>query len=559
MEYYGILTMLPNLVCAIVALWISYKVYRGPSTSYRVALFAMFIFVALTALVLGAERLVQQIDHFLLLVVLEYASETGMIVCLVHFVINYTGHGDWLTRARQALIVLPGMAVVMLNATNHWHGLFYNDAGLVVKGGVAIIDAQYGPLFILWAGYFMSALILCIILLYTSLQYSSSHRRRTTGSFIMSLAIIVLGSLTYILYQNENPLLDILSITLTMAALAIFFGERNFTSTDAELVTARETIHGIEDAILVVNNDIRAVFANQQGQRLLDTNREVLLQRASARNLSLPMGINKWESALNVDGEPHHYSITTSDIIKNGKAIAAVLVFNDITDRKRMEDDIRRSNRALGTLNQIVRHDIRNDLTAIWGYLELLQATELNDRQSYPVRKMKDKARSADSHLSFAKAQQSIGCHMAVWQDLELMVREALDLVDTENVEVEMDVSGIKLLADPMLPNVFHSLADNSVRHGERVTRITIRAEQDESGLNIIWQDDGAGVRAEDKERIFDPGFGRNTGEGLYIAREVLLMTDASIREEGEPGKGARFVIDFPSSRFIMSTKNGSQ
>jgi len=88
------------------------------------------------------------------------------------------------------------------------------------------------------------------------------------------------------------------------------------------------------------------------------------------------------------------------------------------------------------------------------------------------------------------------------------------------------------------------------VRHGDKATRVAVHAENTMTGLSIIWEDDGVGVPPENKQLIFSRGFGDNTGFGLYIAQEILSMTGFSISEEGEPGKGARFVIRVPSGWF---------
>jgi signal transduction histidine kinase len=62
----------------------------------------------------------------------------------------------------------------------------------------------------------------------------------------------------------------------------------------------------------------------------------------------------------------------------------------------------------------------------------------------------------------------------------------------------------------------------------------------------FVCEDDGDGIPVEDKERIFDWGFGKNTGFGLAISREILGITGITIRETGVPGKGARFEMAVP-------------
>jgi len=202
---------------------------------------------------------------------------------------------------------------------------------------------------------------------------------------------------------------------------------------------------------------------------------------------------------------------------------------------------------GLNTLNQIVRHDIKNDLTALGGYLDLLEATELNARQKELIGKMAERAHSADDHLIFAKEKQSIGAVTTAWQDVQATIDNAVSHVDLKGIIVDSRLHNVKLLADPMLPNVFFCLADNTVRHGGRAQNIIIRGEETKTGLSIIWEDDGVGVPSEEKEIIFNRGVGHNTGEGLFLVREILSMTGFSISEEGKPGAGARFVIRVPS------------
>ncbi|PKG32904.1 HAMP domain-containing sensor histidine kinase, partial [Methanoregula sp.] len=97
---------------------------------------------------------------------------------------------------------------------------------------------------------------------------------------------------------------------------------------------------------------------------------------------------------------------------------------------------------------------------------------------------------------------------------------------------------------------VFFNLIDNSIRHGEHVTEIHVTTRPSGDDLVIIWEDNGAGINAEDKEHIFRRGFGKNTGLGMFLAREILSLTNILIRETGEPGKGALFEITVPGGAY---------
>ncbi|MCX6690757.1 MAG: ATP-binding protein [Methanoregula sp.] len=62
----------------------------------------------------------------------------------------------------------------------------------------------------------------------------------------------------------------------------------------------------------------------------------------------------------------------------------------------------------------------------------------------------------------------------------------------------------------------------------------------------IVCKDDGNGVPQDEKENIFKRGFGKNTGLGLFLSREILSITGITITENGVPGNGAHFEIIVP-------------
>ena len=66
----------------------------------------------------------------------------------------------------------------------------------------------------------------------------------------------------------------------------------------------------------------------------------------------------------------------------------------------------------------------------------------------------------------------------------------------------------------------------------------------------LIIGDNGIGIPTELKKEIFEPGMMRNRGLGLFLAKEILSITDLTIEENGVPGKGARFEIHVPLECF---------
>ncbi|HSV42828.1 MAG TPA: ATP-binding protein, partial [Methanomassiliicoccales archaeon] len=136
----------------------------------------------------------------------------------------------------------------------------------------------------------------------------------------------------------------------------------------------------------------------------------------------------------------------------------------------------------------------------------------------------------------------------AEWRNVEGMVRTAFHFHDLGSTAVECDLKGLEVFTDKMFVNIFFNLADNSLRHAEGLKRIRLGHRVDGEDLFIVFEDDGVGIPQEQKELIFERGYGKNTGLGLYLAREIASLTGIKIIENGV--SGARFEMRIPGGKW---------
>ncbi len=102
------------------------------------------------------------------------------------------------------------------------------------------------------------------------------------------------------------------------------------------------------------------------------------------------------------------------------------------------------------------------------------------------------------------------------------------------------------MYADPLLPEVFDELIDNTFRYGMVLTTIRIGWQADANALILTFEDDGVGIPFSQKQRIFYDSVGR----GLVLAREILGATGITIEENGTPEQGARFSLSVPEGKY---------
>jgi signal transduction histidine kinase len=241
---------------------------------------------------------------------------------------------------------------------------------------------------------------------------------------------------------------------------------------------------------------------------------------------------------------------------------------HDITERKKLEQEkdyntqelqkisysLATANKKLNLLSSLTRHDINNQLNVQMGFLEILEDMPPGPDRDEFFQKVSIAAKRISAMIQFTKEYEEIGVHAPTWQDTHTLVDAAAKDAHFGDVKVKNDITdGTEVFADPLVVKVFYNLMDNAVRYGGKIT--TIRFFDLESGDEhlIVCEDDGNGVVAAEKEKIFERGFGKNTGLGLALSRVILSITGITIIENGGPGKGARFEITVPKGAWRMA------
>ena len=128
----------------------------------------------------------------------------------------------------------------------------------------------------------------------------------------------------------------------------------------------------------------------------------------------------------------------------------------------------------------------------------------------------------------------------------------AIKGLDLTGIDLNVrDLGKVEIFADPLFQKVFFNLIDNSLKYGgEKMKNIKISSHESDNRLVIVCEDNGLGISLKEKELIFKRGYGKNTGLGLFLIQEILAITGITIKETGEPGKGARFEILVPKESF---------
>jgi signal transduction histidine kinase len=226
----------------------------------------------------------------------------------------------------------------------------------------------------------------------------------------------------------------------------------------------------------------------------------------------------------------------------------------DITERKQVEQALQLANKKLNLMAEITRHDIRNKLTVLGGYLSLLKEYPPRSQATMYVDKLMETTTIIAQHIEFTRLYQNLGVVPPSWQNVQTVFLRACTHVELHQIQIRSDLENVEIFADPLLERVFYNQIDNTLRYGgPKKTYISLAAHETKDGLIITIEDDGVGIPPQDKEKIFRRGFGKNTGLGLFLAREILSITGISLSETGEYLQGARFDLFVPKGTYRFS------
>ncbi|MEP6810471.1 MAG: ATP-binding protein, partial [Chthoniobacterales bacterium] len=265
---------------------------------------------------------------------------------------------------------------------------------------------------------------------------------------------------------------------------------------------------------------------------------------------------------------------------QEGEMLGALMVLTDITALKRLEHQIRRSDRlaSLGTLSAGMAHEIKNPLVSIKTFAQLLperyQDADFRDTFSNLIGHEIDRIDSlVNQLLRFARPAKPLLKPMHVHEILEksLMLvghrlyQKEIKLSRAWNAEVDTIRADADQLEQVFL-NFFLNAMDAMKLGGELIVATEIRADERwlpneatslrgnaREVLRITVQDNGEGIKSEDIAHVFDPFFTTKdygTGLGLSVVHGIIQEHGGQIEVESEPAKGTSFHILLPLVRF---------
>ncbi len=338
--------------------------------------------------------------------------------------------------------------------------------------------------------------------------------------------------------------------------------EKNLALSESRYRTLIETIH---EGIWVMDHEGITTFVNPTmasmlgylpgeivGRHLFSFLDEEGITGLRGALADTQHGASRYDSRLICkDGTRIHVLFSFSHLPGNGNGHSGIIAgVMDISDRIMLEKALFQTGKKLSLITSVTRHDVLNLLNGLQMTVGMLEDSLTEPGNLKLLEKIKNTASGIEMQMLFSREFKEAGVNPPGWVDLDDTLHQSLLTTELDGVNVENDLTGLEVYADPLIRKVFSNLVDNAIRHGNGVSRIRFSYETRGEDVVIICEDDGAGVPEGIKKQIFNKYFGRNHGLGLYLIREILSIYGMTISETGKPGKGATFEIFVPGGTF---------
>jgi signal transduction histidine kinase len=530
-----------------------------------------------------------------------YFGSATLPVLWYEYVRIHVGGAEAVSRRRRlALWTVPAVTLALV-LTNGWHSLVWKQVYLDDAMGFVSLVNDHGPAFY---AFFLYAYVLILIgmsRLVAVARETSGTRQTQEVTLLVGAALPAVGGAIYAAPWNPFPQVNFPAVAFAAAAGTVAWSVVRHGLFTVVPVGWRAVVEQLDEAAIVLDEAGHVLAYNPAAEAYMSRD-PVTTYGADGRAVLHPTvataawppdgdgptpdgGTVTTRSIERIGEGVRHVEIRRSPLRDRGRRTGSVVVVRDVTDRRRREMRLQAQNERLDKFASVVSHDLRNPLSVARGYAELARETgeddhferidEAHDRIERIVTDLLVLAREGDVLGETEPVVLSAAAESA-WQSVDVGGDAEDDggtptLVVSDEATFEADPDRLRHLFENLFRNAVEhgarrasgrSAPGDSVEHGSTSSRQTANdavehgSTGDTTGSGALTvdvgvlpdggfyvADDGPGIPASVRERVFERGFSTDegTGLGLTIVEEIATAHGWEPSVDESAAGGARF------------------
>ena len=527
--------------------------YRdAPGAKYFVA---TIVCEGLWSTTYGLSLLVHDLELRYLFEIPIWASINFIGVFFLAFALAYTGRRSLLNSRWMAGLVGLQAVQTLVVATNPWHHVAWSDYTIDPVAGAATVSYTHQPwLFVNATVVILLIVAASLVLVDTFFSYGPLYRSQAAAVAI-SPAIPGAAFVVWLLGVGTSPPLNLtpflFPLHLAFDFYAFFWRDMFELAPAARRVGQRAVLDDLGSAVLIVDEERRVVDLNDAAREVLGTvDESAVLGDPLADVLPGvdPVGDDQTVS-LSPGGVTRQYAVTTAGLADAGGAeIGRTVLLQDVTRERRREQ-------RLSVLNRVLRHNLRNDLGVVRGFLGVgVERVEDDDLRG----QLETAAAKTDDVLALAEKARDVERAMAAGEDvapvaLAPVVRSvAADLREAypeATVTVAAPGDATVLGAERLLDAVVRNLVENALEHGppDGTVAVTVAAADDDTVVLTV-ADEGPGIAAHELDVLdaeSESALEHGSGLGLWVVNWGVASLGGRVEFDTD-GDGTTVTVELP-------------
>nr|WP_262917692.1 histidine kinase N-terminal 7TM domain-containing protein [Cognataquiflexum rubidum] len=579
MNIFSITLLVSGIIVAAISTVIIYRL----GDSVRWFAFTM-LFVSIWALGYGFELSVKSLEAMLFWIKIEYIGISMAPGTWLWFSIKYSGLEKYATPKIFFLIFLVPAITFLMVLTNEFHHLHYQEVTVDESGPFPLLAIKIGPWYYIHLSFFYISLFVGILILLYKFKNADTVFKKQNNLLVLAGLFPWAFNLIYLFGFRPFGHIDLTPYAFLIMYIFVGIALIRFDLFSIKPIARDKVFEVITKGILVFDPHFRIIDFNPHIGKILEQPLSFLIGKKLEEIVGEKTELESFlkqgekveiESSLNLVSGKKDLSIEYVPIKdKKGVSLGMMVIFEDITLKKSIQNQIRKQAEELKNLNSlkdklftIISHDLKGPIFGIRELIKLSFDGVISKEEFFEIlpeinKNMDSVSILLENLLAWTSSQLKGEYLEKKIFELDKLVEQQVSLFEKVTKEKGITLTlqkygNLQVFADKnMIDLAIRNLISNAIKFSGQGDYVTVILKENEETIAVKVKDTGLGISEENLEKLKNresfttPGKDKTTGTGLgmLLVHDYVVKNGGELHIQSQIEKGSEFSFSLPKN-----------